>query len=1018
MTRALLRIARSSCVSVVLAACAAAPLAGDDFPAPTNTEKAASGPLPPDEVCRTATLPPGFQLSVFAAEPDVQNPIAICTDERGRLWVAENYSWAGDRAGGWDADRRDRIVILEDTDGDGRHDRRTVFWDEAHRLTSVEVGYGGVWAICLPQLLFIPDADRDDVPDGPPRVVLDGFQLGPVGHTPANGLKWGPDGWLHGRHGIQATSAIGPPGAGDSQRVKINTGLWRFHPTRGTVEAVMHGMTNSWGSDFDRHGETFVINTVIGHLWHAVYGAHVQRMYGADLNPHVYQLIEQTADHVHWDTGESWGAVQKGMSDKTDAAGGGHAHCGLMIYQGDDWPEEYRHRLYTLNFHGLRINRERLERHGAGYVAKHEPDLCRFADPWFRGMDLVTGPDGGVLIADWSDTGECHDHDGVHRTSGRIYKLTHAPSEPMPPFDLAALDDRELARLQLHANAWWPRQARRVLAERAAARAPAEAGGELRAQLLRIFAEQTEPGRRLRLMETLHAVDAVDADWLIARLSAPDEHERVAALRFLVDHRRAEEPLPAPVAEALLHLARTDSSGLVLLHVASALQRLPWAERWPIAEALAEKQEYADDRMFPHMLWYGIEPAVPRAPDRAIGLVRRSAVPLVTANIARRLTLEIDRDLAAVERLLAVAVSGEARHGEAVVAGMAAALDGWRKAPAPANWPAAAEKYAGAAGDTARQVQKLAVVFGDGRALDELRALAMNRGDPATRRQALRALVDARPDDLVADLHRLLTDREVNAEAVRGLARYDHSDTPARILQSAAKYAPEARAAMIDTLASRPAYARPLVEAIGRGEIAAGELSAFHAGQIRGFEDAALTARLAAVWGDVRGTAAEKRSLLNRYQAELTPAWLAEGDLSAGRALFEKTCASCHVMYGSGRKLGPDLTGSNRKNLDYLLENIIDPSASVGIDFRTVVVLLADGRVLTGVVSERNERTLVLQTAQGPVALDRHEIEETTPTGLSLMPEGLLQNLSAEQTRDLFAYLMGSEQPPLPEQPE
>jgi putative heme-binding domain-containing protein len=223
---------------------------------------------------------------------------------------------------------------------------------------------------------------------------------------------------------------------------------------------------------------------------------------------------------------------------------------------------------------------------------------------------------------------------------------------------------------------------------------------------------------------------------------------------------------------------------------------------------------------------------------------------------------------------------------------------------------------------------------------------------------------------------------------------------------------------MIDTLASRPASARALLEAIGRGEIAAGELSAFHAGQIRGFEDAALTSRLAAVWGDVRGTAEEKRSLLDRYRSELTPAWLTEGDLSAGRALFEKTCASCHVMYGSGRKLGPDLTGSNRKNLDYLLENIIDPSASVGIDFRTVVVSLADGRVLTGVVSERNERTLVLQTAQGPAALDRHEIEETTPTGLSLMPEGLLQNLSAEQTRDLFAYLMGSEQPPLPEQPE
>src|SRR5262249_31540290 len=152
---------------------------------------------------------------------------------------------------------------------------------------------------CLPNLLFIPDLDFDDVADGDPDVVLDGLDDGAViGHTPANGLKWGADGWLYARHGIQATSSIGKPGSGESQRIKINTGVWRYHPMRGTVEPVMYGMTNSWGFDFDRHGEQFVINTVIGHLWHVVPGAHVRRMYGVDLNPHTYQLIEQTANHV------------------------------------------------------------------------------------------------------------------------------------------------------------------------------------------------------------------------------------------------------------------------------------------------------------------------------------------------------------------------------------------------------------------------------------------------------------------------------------------------------------------------------------------------------------------------------------------------------------------------------------------------------------------------------------------------------------------------------------------------
>ncbi|NBU41156.1 MAG: hypothetical protein EBS51_10220 [Planctomycetia bacterium] len=196
---ALLATATVCCLSAVAA----------DFPTPTNSEKAPGGPLSPREVCDSARLPPGFRLDVFAAEPDVANPIGICTDARGRLWVAENFTWAGAAVGGWDDTLRDRIVVLADRDGDGRHDERTVFWDQGTRVTSVAVGLGGAWVIDLPHLLFIPDRDADLVPDGPPEVVLDGFDETSVGHTPANGLTWGPDGWLWGRHGIQGTSRIG-----------------------------------------------------------------------------------------------------------------------------------------------------------------------------------------------------------------------------------------------------------------------------------------------------------------------------------------------------------------------------------------------------------------------------------------------------------------------------------------------------------------------------------------------------------------------------------------------------------------------------------------------------------------------------------------------------------------------------------------------------------------------------------------------------------------------------------------
>jgi len=991
---------------------------GDDFPTPLNSEKSTTSPVLPEEVAKSAKLPPGFGLSVFASEPNVQNPIAITTDERGRLWVAENYSWAGGGAGGFDGNQRDRIVVLEDQDGDGKHDKRTVFWDNARKLTSIEVGNGGVWAICLPHLLFFPDRNRDDIPDGPPVVMLDGFDEGAVGHTPANGLKWGPDGWLYARHGIQATSNIGKPGSSDSQRIKINTGVWRYHPIHGTVEPVMYGMTNSWGFDFDQHGEMFVINTVIGHLWHVVPGAHVERMYGVDLNPHTYQLIEQTADHVHWDNGEKWNTVQKGMSDKTNEAGGGHAHIGLMIYQGDNWPEDYRNRLFTLNLHGLRINSNLLERQGAGYVGKRAPDFCFLSDPWFRGMDLITGPDGGVYIADWSDTGECHDHDGVHRTSGRIYKLTHGITKASHSLDLFTKSDAELIAFQLHPNSWWPRTARRVLTERYAKDKSASDLLGLRKQIQASLDATTDVPKRLRLIETCYAVGAADEDWLLARLAANNEHERVTALRFMVDRLSPNGIPPSKrLKDALLQLAGQDSSGLVHLYLASALQRLPYADRWPIAKKLALKSELRDDRMFPSMLWYGIESAVPSDPAQAVSLAKDSSIPRLTENIARRLTLEIESRPEVVVQLLAAAESEKFQFPDQVVVGMAKALNGWQKATPPANWSSFAKRFEKSESkELMRDIQGLRLVFGDGRAIVELTKIIDDaNADAEARRQALRSLLSGRPPEFAPALFKLLGDRVMVREAIRGLAQYDHEDTPKQILNKSKGFGPSERVEMINTLSSRPSFAKALLAAIREKSIAPSEVSAFHARQIRSFNDEALNKELTELWGDVRATADDKRKQIEHLRSELPNETLAKGDLRAGRAIFQKNCANCHVLYGVGIKIGPDLTGSNRKNLDYLLENMVDPSASVGADFRTVIALLDDGRVINGVVTATTERTLTLQTIQEPVTLDRQEIASIKQSTTSLMPDGLLQNQSNEQIRDLIGYLMSTDQVPLPE---
>src|SRR5436190_22670365 len=329
----------------------------DDFPAPFNAGAGIEGlPLDPQKAAEGFQLPPGFKCNVFAAEPDVQNPVAMTWDNRGRLWVAECYTYAN-RPTRYDLTLRDRVIILNDTDGDGKADERKVFTDNVQQLMSVEVGLGGVWLIALPRLLFIPDKNGDDIPDGPPEVVLDGFETSTENyHNCANGLRWGLDGWLYGRCGASSPGWIGAPGSGKDERTPIYGGIWRYHPTRKVFEVLCHGFTNPWGHDWDEYGEMFITNTVTGHLFHMLPGAHHTRSATITPNRRVYDTIDSHADHFHYSRGEGSPLAPRGtdaarrpplsensaiQSDRPprdyavhDQFGGGHAHCGACTYLG------------------------------------------------------------------------------------------------------------------------------------------------------------------------------------------------------------------------------------------------------------------------------------------------------------------------------------------------------------------------------------------------------------------------------------------------------------------------------------------------------------------------------------------------------------------------------------------------------------------------------------------------------------------------------------------------------------
>ncbi len=977
-----------------------------EFPTVTNSPNFTETPISASEALQSIQLPDGFQVTLFAAEPDLRQPIAMTTDERGRLWVAENYTYS-ELAVNFSQHFRDRIVILEDTDGDGRFDHRKIFWDQGRKLTSVAIGFGGVWVLCAPQLLFIPDSDRDDIPDGDPIVILDGWNDGVIRHNIVNGLRWGPDGWLYGRHGIDAMSQVGKPGSPPSARVKLSCSIWRYHPVRKVFEVVAEGTTNPWGLDYDEHGQLFFVNTVIGHLWHLVPGAHYRRMYGADQNAHVYKLMAQCADHFHWGKGETLYNV----SDPSPEASGGHVHSGLMIYLGDNFPDRYRNKIFTVNLVGRRVNTDWIERRGSGYVGRHGKNFLISGDPWFRGLELLYGPDGGVFLADWSDTGDCHDNDGVHRKSGRIYKVTYGKPSPALASDLFACTDLELVNYQYHKNDWYARISRRLLQERAS---QGILSSDTRDTLFHAYEQQANIPHKLRLLWCLYGTGSLDDQWLQTQLRHPNEHIRVWAIRLLADSK----DVSPSVLSQLVQMA-DDPSGLVRLFLASTLQRIPLEQRWELASRLVAQGKNSNDDSLELMIWYGIEPAVPAHPGPAVALAEQSSLELIRRHIARRLAADIDANPQAVDDLLKVVIrTDQSKVQRDILLGINEALRGRRKAPTPASWSQVAPTITKNSEPSAhRAARELRVVFGEGRALKELVQMVVRQDtDPENRRDALRTLVQYRAKDLGPFLQKFIGHNLLSAIAIRGLAASNLPATPKLILDHYPQLDDQAREAAIGTLASRRTYAAILLQAIRRGWVGSRDVSAYHARQMRSFHDPHINQQLNELWGSVRQTSEEKRQQITRLKRTLTVDRLRQADLSAGRQLFDKVCARCHTLYGRGHNIGPDLTGSNRNNLDYLLENIVDPSATMIKDYKMSLIALNDGRILTGVVLEKNEHTLTLQTQQEQLILSRQDIESLVLQDVSLMPEGLLNSLKSDEIRDLVAYLAGRSQASSPQQ--
>jgi putative heme-binding domain-containing protein len=576
----------------------------------------------------------------------------------------------------------------------------------------------------------------------------------------------------------------------------------------------------------------------------------------------------------------------------------------------------------------------------------------------------------------------------------------------------------------LHANDWYVRHARRILQERFAA------GRDMAAvhkALLAMFTDETSVPHKLRALWALHVTGGDPTEFLIRQLHHESEYVRGWAVQFLLEDKNPN----AAVQAELARMAGNEASPFVRLNLASGLQRMPLGERWPIARGLAAHAEDADDHNLPLMLWYGVEQAAAADPGRGLQLAINCRISKVRRFIARRIG-----DAAAIVKALAMVDGARAPNAAApnaaapdapmadaevqydLLAGLHDALRGRRHEPLPAGWTAVYAKLSQSPQATVRaEADVLALIFGDSAAGETLRRVAANPASDAARRQeALSALVEIRAPNLASLLQKLIAEPAMRIRALQGLAAYDDPRTPQAILHVYSGLDAAVKQDAIETLASRPAYAMALLDAVENHQVPAADISVFTARQLRQFKDPKISDKLAKVWGTLRESSADKQQQMEHYRSLLTGDFLRHADVAHGRLLFSRTCMQCHTLYGVGGKIGPDLTGSNRDRIDYVLQKVIDPSAAVPKEYQMQVITLHDGRLINGIVRERSARSVVVQSDTQRLVLAAEDIEQMKPSKMSMMPERQFDKLQPEEIRDLLGYLATHSQVPLPAQ--
>jgi putative membrane-bound dehydrogenase-like protein len=1018
-------------------------------------------PLEPTESMKHLMTPVGFEAQLFAAEPDIVKPITMNWDERGRLWIAETYDYPNELQ--QPGNGRDRIRICEDTDGDGRADKFTVFAEKLSIPTSLTFARGGVIVSQAPDMLFLKDTDGDDKADVR-EVLFTGWGTRDTHAGPSN-LQYGLDNWIWGMVGYS-----GFDGDVGGERHRFGQGFYRFKADGSQLEFLRSTNNNTWGLGFSEEG--------------VVFGSTANR------NPSEYLPIANR----YYEGVRGWSAGQlNGIADtflfhaptekirQVDQHGGYTAAAGHALYTAREYPQSYWNRTaFVTDGTGHLAGTFVLTPDGADYHSTNPSNLLGSDDEWTAPIMAEVGPDGHVWVIDWYNFIVQHNptpagfetgKGGAYETNlrdkrhGRIYRVVYKAAPKRERFSLADATPGELVETLRHTNLFWRKHAQRLLVER------------------------SQPDVVPQLIDLVNNPDvdeiglntaAIHALWTLKGLGTLDNRNSAAltAAVAALGHasagvrRNAAAVLPATneTATAILSAGLlTDTDAQVRLAALLALSETPADPRvgQAIAAMLARPENVFDkwlpdaataaaakhDVAFLEEVATNILPLPPQAQAATRGGREGRPKSEQTPNkkddadkgtnrphpnpgypLAGAEGEGTSRYLAVVARvsehyarggptdsigsLLEALAGGDARLAETVIGGLA---KGWPKGRQVELNDAAEEALTkllprlptGARG----QLVKLATSWGSEKLqkyadeiAESLAAVVADekRGDDE-RAAAARQLVEFRGNqtevvgpllDLVASPR---TPPDVAAGIIDALAGSDSDEVARELVGKFSALTPAAKKAAVRLLLGRPSFTRAFLDGLTDGKLQLADLTLDQKQALAAHPDRDIAKRAKEILSRDAGLPnADRQKVLE----ELLPLAKKSGDAAAGKEVFKLQCAKCHTHSGEGSKIGPDLTGMAVHPKAELLTHIIDPSRNVEGNYRVYTVVTDDGRVLNGLLAGESKTAIEIIDAEAkrhPVL--RENIEELVASTKSLMPEGFEKQVPAESIVNLLEFL-------------